>query len=133
MGGGVTLDVLNRRTSLLDQFELSRRQLDTAATDVIGDFCQKALRLVMSSETRKALNIQSESTSLRDRYGRHLFGQSCLMARRLEELGVLLTLCIQAFDAQIFELDSHPLVVDLQTNGAIVESTVLSIVGKLGG
>ncbi|GIT31713.1 MAG: hypothetical protein Ct9H300mP1_37590 [Planctomycetaceae bacterium] len=34
-----------------------------------------------------ALDIRRESASLRDRYGRHLFGQSVLMGRRLLEAG----------------------------------------------
>ena len=36
----------------------------------------------------KALDIKAESKKLRDKYGRNLFGQSTLMARRLVEAGV---------------------------------------------
>jgi uncharacterized protein (DUF1501 family) len=41
-----------------------------------------------SPQTRIALNIREEPAAIRDRYGRHLFGQSALMARRLVEAGV---------------------------------------------
>ena len=41
-----------------------------------------------SERTRNALNIKAEPAEVRDRYGRHLFGQSTLMARRLIEAGV---------------------------------------------
>jgi len=35
-----------------------------------------------------ALNLERESTSVRERYGREEFGQGCLLARRLLETGV---------------------------------------------
>ena len=41
-----------------------------------------------SAEARRAFNIDAESASLRDEYGRTTLGQSCLMARRLVEAGV---------------------------------------------
>ena len=42
----------------------------------------------MSSEkVRTALDIRQEPAAMRDRYGRHLFGQSTLVARRLVEAG----------------------------------------------
>jgi hypothetical protein len=44
--------------------------------------------LVASAETQRALQIELEDPRLRDRYGRNVFGQSCLMARRLVEAGV---------------------------------------------
>src|ERR1019366_9646389 len=37
---------------------------------------------------RSAFDISRETTTLRDRYGRHTFGQSALVARRLIEAGV---------------------------------------------
>jgi hypothetical protein len=35
-----------------------------------------------------AFDIAAEPASVRDRYGRHTFGQSALLARRLVEAGV---------------------------------------------
>jgi hypothetical protein len=43
---------------------------------------------LMRSEARTAFNVDEEPASLRDAYGRSLFGQSCLLARRLVERGV---------------------------------------------
>jgi len=85
---GVSLDRLDRRRSLLDQFDVSRQKLDQFNTASYDPFREKAFSLMTSEKTRTALNIRSESTELRDRYGRHLFGQSALMARRLVEAGV---------------------------------------------
>ncbi len=88
----MTLDRLNSRQSLLGQFEQQLRRLDNEKVLSAYDrFQQRALSLVASERTRKALDIKQESAELRDRYGRHLFGQSALMARRLVEAGVRYT------------------------------------------
>jgi hypothetical protein len=47
----------------------------------------RAVRL-MRTEARSAFNIDEEPASLRDAYGRNLFGQAVLLARRLVERGV---------------------------------------------
>ena len=49
---------------------------------------ERAFRLLTSPETKKAFDLTDETDTLRDRYGRNTFGQSCLMARRLIERGV---------------------------------------------
>lgn len=46
-----------------------------------------AVRL-MKPETAKAFDLSDEPAKLRDQYGRTLFGQGCLLARRLVERGV---------------------------------------------
>jgi hypothetical protein len=48
---------------------------------------QRAVTLMRSSATT-AFNLDEEKKELRDRYGRNLFGQGCLLARRLVERGV---------------------------------------------
>lgn len=84
----LTLDRLDRRQSLLEQVETSQRWLDQSAR--VGDFDsyrQAALGMVTSGRLREALDIRREPGNLRDRYGRHLFGQSMLMGRRMIEAG----------------------------------------------
>jgi uncharacterized protein (DUF1501 family) len=44
----------------------------------------RATRL-MGSAAARAFNLDEEPAALRDRYGRNLFGQGCLLARRLVE------------------------------------------------
>ncbi len=84
----LTLDRLNRRRSLLEQFDDQRRALEgDVRAGVYDRFRQQALELVTSEKTRTALDIRREPDALRDRYGRNLFGQSTLMARRLIEAG----------------------------------------------
>jgi len=85
----VTLERLNRRGSLLRQFDQRLQQIDQEKTLSAYDrYQQRALALVTSERTRTALDLRQEPAALRDRYGRHLFGQSALMARRLVEAGV---------------------------------------------
>ncbi len=48
---------------------------------------QRAVRLMQSASV-KAFHLAEETQTLRDGYGRNLFGQSCLLARRLVERGV---------------------------------------------
>jgi len=47
-----------------------------------------AFALLRSGTARTALEIEREPHAVRDRYGRHRFGQSLLLARRLIEAGV---------------------------------------------
>lgn len=48
---------------------------------------QRAVRM-MRTDAREAFNLDGEPDRIRDRYGRNLFGQGCLLARRLVERGV---------------------------------------------
>lgn len=47
-----------------------------------------AFQLMTSEQARNAFDLSKEPDSVRDRYGRNRFGQSCLLARRLVEAGV---------------------------------------------
>ncbi|MEA1949893.1 MAG: DUF1501 domain-containing protein [Planctomycetota bacterium] len=48
---------------------------------------EKAYGLILG-KGKEVFNLDNESKALRDRYGRHTFGQECLAARRLVEAGV---------------------------------------------
>jgi hypothetical protein len=104
----VTLDRVNARQSLLAQFDAQRQRIDASQRRVRDHdrFRQRALALVTSERTRRALDIRSEEPRLRDRYGRHLFGQSALLARRLVEAGArFVTVHYDAIDG--YSWDSH--------------------------
>jgi hypothetical protein len=49
---------------------------------------EQAFSLLTSRHVATAFDINAEPESLRDKYGRHTFGQSALLARRLVEAGV---------------------------------------------
>jgi uncharacterized protein (DUF1501 family) len=87
LAGDLTLErVADRRTLAADLDRLR----STAERDVreLDAHHQAAFDLLTSSQVREAFDISRESESLRDQYGRHTFGQSCLLARRLVEHGV---------------------------------------------
>ncbi|MAV35324.1 MAG: hypothetical protein CMJ59_07675 [Planctomycetaceae bacterium] len=84
----IALDRLQRRQSLLEQYDAARRRVDASPVFRAQDRLKtRAAELVMSDQIRQALDIRRESAALRDRYGRHLFGQSTLMGRRMVEAG----------------------------------------------
>ena len=87
----ITLDRMDRRRSLLTQFDQSRRDLSrTSAGRSHDKFQQRAFSLVGSPEVGKALDTRREPQSTRDLYGMSLFGQGCLAARRMVEAGTRL-------------------------------------------
>jgi hypothetical protein len=59
----------------------------------VGDFTEQqrqAYGLLAAPGLRRAFALDQEPAALRDSYGTHLFGQGCLLARRLLEAGVTL-------------------------------------------
>ncbi|MEQ1831366.1 MAG: DUF1501 domain-containing protein [Pirellula sp.] len=86
---GITTDRLQTRQSLLTQLIQKRRELDEDRTvEGYDAFRQRGFSIVTSDKARLALDIRREPAVVRDRYGRHLFGQSVRMSRRLVEAGV---------------------------------------------
>lgn len=114
---GLTLDRLHKRRSLLSQFDDSRRNLTKRKNSKTEYemFRERALGLTTSEKTRTALDIQKEPAAVRDRYGRHLFGQATLMARRLVETGVrYVTVHYDCVDG--YSWDSHRNSDDIKKN-----------------
>lgn len=103
----VTLDRMSRRVDLLDQFDAARRELDQVQrVENFGRLRERALDLATSEKMRAAFDIRRESPQLRDRYGRHLFGQTVLMGRRMIEAGARFVTCL--WDAPDgYSWDSH--------------------------
>ncbi len=86
---GITIDRLSHRRSLLSQIDDGRRQTDAQlkATS-FGRNQEQAFDLLTSSKLRTAFDLEKEDPKTVDRYGRTLFGNSTLIARRLIEQGV---------------------------------------------
>jgi hypothetical protein len=84
----VPAERLRGRRSLLAQFDAARAAADRRSTTGGFDrFREMAFSLVTSNRVRDALDVTREPLAVRERYGMHLFGQSCLAARRLVEAG----------------------------------------------
>jgi hypothetical protein len=70
--------LIDRQSHLLDH---------SAAARGLDEYYDKALAMLNSSRLRRAFDLSSEPQWLREAYGRHTYGQSCLLARRLVEAG----------------------------------------------
>lgn len=81
--GGARLD---RRHELLRG--LDRMQRDVEAGALHDASYERAFAMVSSPEAKRAFRLDEEPQALRERYGMHEFGQSCLLGRRLIEAGV---------------------------------------------
>lgn len=80
---------LDDRRFLVGQFDRFRRDLDlNNSLEGIDAFRAAAFQLLTSRAVADAFDIRQEDPKLRERYGRHRWGQSCLLARRLAEAGV---------------------------------------------
>lgn len=84
-------DRLASRQGLLQAVntDLARLQ-DDRRIEELNQHQQRAFSLLTSERTRSAFDLPREPSALRDRYGRHKYGQSLLLARRLIEAGVRL-------------------------------------------
>ncbi len=79
---------LDNRAALLSSFDKFRRSADqTGLMGSMDQFHEKAISLLTSDKTKKAFDLSLEEQSVRDRYGKHAWGQRLLMARRLVEAG----------------------------------------------
>jgi hypothetical protein len=84
----MTLDRLNERRGLVEQFDQARGDLDRSAPGQSADrFRQMAYGLIGSRKVRAALDLGREPLGLRESYGMTVFGQAALAARRLVEAG----------------------------------------------
>jgi uncharacterized protein (DUF1501 family) len=87
LANSLTFDRLQDRRSLLESLDAMRRDVEPSIQSLDGHY-QAAFDLLTSSQVRDAFDISAEPPPVRDAYGRHEFGQSALLARRLIERGV---------------------------------------------
>jgi uncharacterized protein (DUF1501 family) len=80
----LTVERIRHRSFLLEQIDRPWR----IYPDDLPVHRARALELVTSAEARRAFDLSQEPARVRDRYGRHSWGQSHLLARRLVEAGV---------------------------------------------
>jgi len=85
--GNLSLSRLDDRRRVLAAIDGLRRDADPAIRD-LDAYYQRAFEMLTGKEVAGAFDIAAEPPLVRDRYGRHTFGQSALLARRLVEAGV---------------------------------------------
>jgi hypothetical protein len=85
----LSLDRLNARRSLLDQFDDKVRAAESRK--IVNPYDQtqrRAFDLLTSSRMRSCFDLSNEDPKRLDRFGRTLFGHSTLIARKLVDEGV---------------------------------------------
>ena len=135
-----------------DRLHQRRHLLGQAAVPPPGDpFVDQqdaALAMLCNGKVGKALDTRREDPRLADRYGRHLFGRSLLIARRLVEAGVPIVQAtmgiVQTWDTHVANfprlrdsllppLDQavSALLDDLKVRG-LLEETLVVMLGEFG-
>lgn len=85
---GLTARSVESRRTLLKTFDTLRRDIDESGVmEGLDTFKRQALEMVAGDRMRAAFDLNAEEPALRDQYGRHRYGQSALLARRLVEAG----------------------------------------------
>lgn len=80
---------MRRRRELQRLVDSQARLLErSVAARGFDQYYEKAIDMLTSDRVRAAFDLEAEPESLRERYGRTTYGQSCLLARRLVEAGV---------------------------------------------
>jgi hypothetical protein len=140
---GLDTTRLDRRRALSGTFGELRRRTESELPPR-DEFTQQAFDLVTGPAAREAFDISKEDPRLRDRYGRHTWGQSALVARRLVQAGVrFVTLTYGGWDwHSSLEKGMHQvlptldnavatLIEDLDQRG-LLETTIVLVMGEFG-
>jgi uncharacterized protein (DUF1501 family) len=102
---GIDATRLNDRAALLAEVDQQQAWLaGQAAARRLTDQENLAFSMLASGRVARAFAIDQEPAAVRDRYGRHAFGQSLLLARRLVEAGVPV---VQANMGRVQNWDTH--------------------------
>lgn len=142
---GVTTARFDDRRALLTAFDHARRETDgSGLMDGLDQFARDAYAMVTGPAARAAFDLGKEDPRLRDRYGRHQWGQSALLARRLVEAGVrFVTLTFGGWDYHssldagmhrvlpVLDNAVGSLIQDLDQRG-LLETTVVIVMGEFG-
>lgn len=87
LGSGVTSGRFRDRLGLLKTISLSSPKILSSQAEDLDVFNERAATLLQSNVAADAFDLSKEPESVRERYGRHSWGQSHLLARRLVESG----------------------------------------------
>jgi hypothetical protein len=88
LAAGMDVDRIRTRQSLLGQLEAEQAPIIHPQIPDIDVNLAKAFSLASSAGAAEAFDLSKEPAAVREKYGRHSWGQSHLLARRLIEAGV---------------------------------------------
>ncbi len=147
----VSAERLAHRRSLFTELDQRLKQPQgQALIDAMDGFQTRAFELLTSTATQRAFRLSDEPEPVRERYGRNIYGQSVLLARRLVEAGTRLVTVSWAPDANAtwdthgsnfaslknkllpqFDAACASLIEDLAQRGRL-ERTVVAVLGDFG-
>ncbi|WP_020468672.1 DUF1501 domain-containing protein [Zavarzinella formosa] len=88
LANGVSYDRIDERRGLLKNFDTVRNELDrTDSMAVMDRYGQKAVDMLIGGRMASALDLSKEPEAIRERYGKHLWCQQAMLARRMVEAG----------------------------------------------
>jgi hypothetical protein len=146
---GIDVNRMNDRRALLGQVNRQQERLmDLATGQRLTDQQDLAFQVLTAGRITRAFELDREPSAIRDRYGRHSFGQSLLLARRLVEAGIKV---VQVNIGRVQNWDTHSanfrrlknellppvdrgvsaLLDDLETRG-LLEETLVLMLGEFG-
>jgi hypothetical protein len=104
---GLTVEKYKSQKTLLDDLDIAFRGFEGLDDQVRGmdRFQEQAYDIISAPRTRRAFDLSQEKESETDRFGKHEFGQSLLLAARLIEAGVhFVTVRLRPAE---FDFDTH--------------------------
>jgi uncharacterized protein (DUF1501 family) len=147
---GITASRMKGRTNLLTNLGQGLAKQTEPRVNAMDDFQTQAFDLVTSPRTQQAFDLTQESPATRERYGRNIYGQSTLLARRLVEAGTRFVTLSWAPDANAtwdthagnftklkgtllpqFDAACSSLLQDLSERGQL-DRTLVAVIGDFG-
>lgn len=105
---GLTPDRLDQRRGLLARFDRLRADIDSTGTmEAMNKYGQQAVEMLTSGKLRAALDLAQEPEKNRTRYGKHLWCQQALLARRMVEAGVAFVTIDMSYHTASGTWDNH--------------------------
>jgi len=146
----VTAERMKDRSQLLAELGQGLTIRNEPSLSAIDDFQSRAFELLTSNAAQQAFDLDQETPEMRARYGRNIYGQSTLLARRLVEAGTRFITLSWAPDANAtwdthgdnfnklkkillpeFDAACSSLLHDLDERG-LLERTLVAVLGDFG-
>ncbi len=142
---GISDERQKNRRALLEKMNTMGKVMAASPALAASEEAKQAAYELILGQGREVFDLNKEKSELRDRYGRHTFGQDCLVARRLVEAGVPYVVInypggwdthsnhFQTMRRQCPQLDQGlaALLADLSDRG-LLESTIVWCCGEFG-
>lgn len=142
---GITDERQNRRRELLGKMNTMGDLMAADAQLAAAEEAKSAAYDLILGRGKEVFDLSKEKSAMRERYGQHTFGQSCLVARRLVETGVPYVVInypggwdthsnhFMTMRRQCPQLDQGlaTLLADLQDHG-LLDSTIVWCSGEFG-